>query len=91
MPRDAYYQPVETDRMDPMFRRGDSLMVAPHRRRLVVDRECLLQWDGVLRPVLVVGLTADHVTVQEYSRRRTVRLSRRRWRVAGQIFGVVRA
>jgi hypothetical protein len=65
MPRGAYYQPVETDRMVPMYRRGDSLMVAPHSRRLSVDREWLLQRDGALRPVLVVALTAEHVTVQE--------------------------
>jgi hypothetical protein len=49
--KEAYYQAVETDRMDPMFRRGDSLMIAPHSRRLSVEREWLLERGGVLRPV----------------------------------------
>jgi phage repressor protein C with HTH and peptisase S24 domain len=87
-PSDAYYAEVETDRMAPVFRRGDSLMVAPHDKAVRADRDYLLRKGSGSRIVHVVALSPRHIDVRQYQPSRIVRLSRARWAVVGRIFGV---
>jgi hypothetical protein len=76
-------------RMEPAYRPNEHILLLRLPTKARIDRDFLLQdkRTGEVRLCCIVRVTASHWYARQYNPKRTVPLSRRRWRLAWEIRG----